>query len=237
VKGPKQIRTKTAPPEKKKGLRMLELVKATGLPKSTILHYVSEGLLPEPIKTRPNMAYYDPQCIERVELIKTLQGRYRLPLAKIKNLLELKDQGRDLNLRMELAEVVFGPADPDPLDEAAFGQATGLTPDQLRALRDTRLLLPLNPGQFDREDVGMGRLYAQGLALGLKVEDLSFYPELGWRIVDQEMSLRRRVTHHLPEDMDALITIRLTQAARATRSYVIDRLFQLRAAASRDLKE
>jgi len=237
VKNPQQTRKKPAPPENKKLLRMQELVKATGVPKSTILHYLAEGLLPEPVKTSRNMAYYDPQCIERLEFIKTLQGRYRLPLAKIKNLLELKDQGRDLSLRMELAEVVFGPADPAPLDEEAFCQATGLTPAQLRALQDNQLILPLNPGQFDREDVGMGRLYTQGLALGLKVEDLSFYPELGRRIVDQEMALRRRLTHHLPEDMDALITIRLTQAARATRSYVIDRLFQLRAAAARDLKE
>jgi predicted DNA-binding transcriptional regulator AlpA len=38
------------------GLRMRELVAATGVAKSTILHYLNEGLLPAPVKTSRNMA-------------------------------------------------------------------------------------------------------------------------------------------------------------------------------------
>ena len=39
-----------------KGLRMKQLMEATGLPKSTLLYYVEQGLLPPPVKTSPNMA-------------------------------------------------------------------------------------------------------------------------------------------------------------------------------------
>ena len=49
--------------------RMNELVEGTGVPKSTILHYLHQGLLPEPIKTIPNMASYDPECINRIRFI------------------------------------------------------------------------------------------------------------------------------------------------------------------------
>ena len=45
---------------------MNELTGATGVPKSTILYYIAQGLLPEPRKTSPNMAYYDPACVERL---------------------------------------------------------------------------------------------------------------------------------------------------------------------------
>ena len=38
-------------------LKMKELMEATGVTKATILHYVKEGLLPEPVKTGRNMAY------------------------------------------------------------------------------------------------------------------------------------------------------------------------------------
>ena len=52
---------------------MKELVQATGLPKSTILHYLNQGLLSQPVKTSPNMAYYDPSCVQRVAMIKEMQ--------------------------------------------------------------------------------------------------------------------------------------------------------------------
>ena len=45
---------------------------ATGVPKSTILHYLKEGLLPKPYKTCWNMAYYLPACVERITFIKML---------------------------------------------------------------------------------------------------------------------------------------------------------------------
>jgi hypothetical protein len=51
------------------------------------------------------------------------------------------------------------------------------------------------------------------------------------------MDLRRRLTSHLPLAQDAAVTLRMVQGARATRGYVIDRLFQKRVAAARDLKD
>lgn len=218
-------------------LRMQELVKATGLPKSTILFYANEGLLSEPVKTSSNMAYYHPDSIERLRFIKTMQNTHRLPLSKIKNLMAWRAEGQDVTLRVELVKGVFGESHGPLLDEAAFCQATGLTPDQTKELVRARLLLPLESGHFDQEDVGMGLLYARGLALGMKVEDLTFYPLLAKQIVDEEMALRRRLTHDLPAELDAGRTLQMVQAARATRSYVIDRIFRLRIAAARDLKD
>jgi hypothetical protein len=48
---------------------------------------------------------------------------------------------------------------------------------------------PANSGlaRFDREDVVMGKVLAQGLAWGYRVEDLVFYVQAGEEIVDREM--------------------------------------------------
>ena len=218
-------------------LRMRELVEATGVPKSTILHYVREGLLPEPIKTSPNMAYYRPESVERVRFIKTVQNSHRLPLAKIKSLLVWRDQGQDITLRLELIQGIFGQVEGPLLERTAFLNATGLSPIQLDELLHARLILPLESDRFDREDVAMGVIYAASLAQGVKVEDVAFYSTLGKQLVDEEMALRRRLTSHLPDEADAGRTLRLVRAARATRSYVIDRLFQHRVAKARDLKD
>ncbi|HEX2265513.1 MAG TPA: MerR family transcriptional regulator [Solirubrobacterales bacterium] len=67
---------------------MRELAEASGVPAPTIKHYLREGLLPEPVKTSRNMAYYPPEFVDRIKLIKRLQEERYLPLKAIKNVLE-----------------------------------------------------------------------------------------------------------------------------------------------------
>ena len=69
-------------------LKMRELAEASGVPAPTIKHYLREGLLPEPVKTSRNMAYYPPQFVNRIKLIKRLQEERFLPLKAIKNVLD-----------------------------------------------------------------------------------------------------------------------------------------------------
>jgi DNA-binding transcriptional MerR regulator len=216
---------------------MGELTEATGLPKSTILHYVAQGLLPEPVRTCRNAAFYDPECVERAKYIKEVQNTYSFPLEKIKKLLRSRDEGRDSAALMELHAVVFGAHVGEALDQKAFGLATGLDPSQVVELLEANLLLPLEQGVFRHEDVDAGKTYAAAFALGLKAPDLAFYGSIAKELVDQEMHLRERLTGHLPDDQDARVTTQLTMGARALRNYVIDRVFQHRVAAAKTLKD
>jgi DNA-binding transcriptional MerR regulator len=223
--------------ERRTGLKMRDLANATGLPKSTILHYVAQGLLPAPEKTSRNMAYYDPSCVEKVEFIRSIQDRYSFPLAKIRSLLSARDEGKDMGPLIELSEAVFGPGEGPPIDEQAFSEATGLAPKEMAQLNKKGLLLPLEAGRYSQSDVAAGKIYAKGFAAGITVADLSFYAEAAKRIVDEEMKLRKRLTSHLPEDRDAAVTTGMVRAAREIRNYVIDRTFQQRIAAARKLQD
>ena len=69
-------------------LRMGELAEAAGVSAGTIKHYLREGLLPEPVKTSRNMAWYPREFVERVQLIKQLQEERFLPLKVIKEVLD-----------------------------------------------------------------------------------------------------------------------------------------------------
>jgi DNA-binding transcriptional MerR regulator len=69
-------------------LKMSELAEATGVSAGTIKHYLREGLLPEPVRTSRNMAYYPPDFVERVRLIKRLQEQRFMPLKVIKRMLD-----------------------------------------------------------------------------------------------------------------------------------------------------
>ena len=222
----------------KPGLRMNELVKETGVPKSTILHYLNQGLLPEPQKTSPNMAYYDPSCIDRIQYIQHLQRRHRLSLSEIKQMLARKGQDLNFSIFNDLDTIIFGRIQDTRLLKASdFCATTGLSRQQLKDLLDAKLLLPLQEGLYDPQDIGMGKMYAAVSAFGLGGKDMTEYVALCEKIVDHEMALRKRLTHHLPYDEDAALTIELVKAARMMRAYIIDRMFQNRVAAMNDLKD
>src|SRR5687768_17733370 len=69
-------------------LKISELAERSGVPVATVRHYLREGLLPEPVKTSRNMAYYPPEFIERIRLIKQLQEERFMPLRAIKSVLD-----------------------------------------------------------------------------------------------------------------------------------------------------
>ena len=197
--------------EEKTELRMKDLVEATGAAKSTILFYVEKGLLPQPRKTSPNMAWYDPACIERIGFIRHLQQNHNMPLDKIKILLDSRDAGEDLAPLLELGQAVFWEEKGTPLGREEFCRETGMTSEQVDVLLKSRLLLPLEDGFFDQHDVTLGKIYAQGAANGMTVEDMEFYPRLGKEIVDREMRLRARITGDLPMKEDAAVTIEMVR--------------------------
>jgi DNA-binding transcriptional MerR regulator len=103
-------------------LRMGELAQASGVPAATIKHYLREGLLPEPVKTSRNMAYYPPEFVDRIRLIKRLQEERFMPLRAIKSVLD-EDPGRARAL-IELEDRI--------LDRALAGERTRTSAAQVR---------------------------------------------------------------------------------------------------------
>ena len=68
-------------------LKIGELADRSGVSPGTIRHYLREGLLPKPVKTSRNMAYYPADYVERIALIKRLQEERFMPLRVIKSML------------------------------------------------------------------------------------------------------------------------------------------------------
>ncbi len=71
-------------------LKVSQVSKATGVSTSAINYYVRIGLLPPPLKTHKNMAYYDSSFIQMINYIKRLQYQKHLPLDKIKEIMGKK---------------------------------------------------------------------------------------------------------------------------------------------------
>jgi DNA-binding transcriptional MerR regulator len=107
-------------------LKMGELAEASGVSAGTIKHYLREGLLPEPVRTSRNMAYYPPEFVERIRLIKQLQEERFMPLKLIKSVLE-EDPDRARAL-VELEDRI--------LDRALQGEQKRVSAAELRRRYD-----------------------------------------------------------------------------------------------------
>ena len=125
----------------KKLLKMGDLVRCTGVQKETIHFYIHKGLLPRPLKTGKNMAYYDESYIERIRLIKELQRKQFLPLNVIKELLakpsdKLSKAEIDMIRKGEpdLAKLQRRRDAYEPMSISRLSERTGLPLDEIEAM-------------------------------------------------------------------------------------------------------
>jgi DNA-binding transcriptional MerR regulator len=215
-------------------LKIGEIAKRSGTPASTIRYYVQEGLLPKPEKTNEKMAYYDENCIERLRTIQDIKEKRYFPLYLIKNILRRLDEGLTLTEAEAVENAVFGVnerAGNSLIEREQFLAATGLTEKELREAQKLGILIPFNTDSdkllYNEDDVRVGREGIKKLAaLGMKLQELAFWVELGGKIVAREMALRRKIVAGKSTRENVAITAELTRIGDFYRDYILRRLFQ-----------
>jgi DNA-binding transcriptional MerR regulator len=188
-------------------LRMGELAEASGVPAPTIKHYLREGLLPEPVKTSRNMAYYPPEFVDRIKLIKQLQEERFMPLRAIKSVLD-EDPGRARAL-VELEDRI--------LDRALAGERTrtsaaeareryGVPKEVLDRLEKLEVLSPNSRG-YSPSDVkiieAISRFRAGGYdeEIGFTVYDTLRYKSALEELVREEVGIvMERLAGEIPPE-------------------------------------
>jgi DNA-binding transcriptional MerR regulator len=215
-------------------LKIGEIAKRSGVRTSTIRYYVQEGLLPKPEKANEKMAYYNEGCIERLQIIQELQEKRYFPLYLIKNILRRMDEGLSLPEAETVENAVFGSDDRigrELIDRPAFLAATGLTEKELKQAENLGILIPFTTGAdktlYNEDDIRIGRDgLKKMIKLGLALDELSFFVELGKKIVAKEMVLRRKIVTGKSTRENILITAELTRIGDFYRDYIMRRLFQ-----------
>jgi DNA-binding transcriptional MerR regulator len=175
-------------------LKMSELAEQSGVSSGTIKHYLREGLLPEPVRTSRNMAYYPPDFVERIRLIKRLQEERFMPLRLIKDVID-DDPDRAVAL-VELEDRI--------LERAVTAQESGrisrsdvkrryeVPENVLKRMEELGILTPTSRG-YDQDDVGIieaiSRFRAGGYdeSLGFTVYDALRYREYLQPLVADEV--------------------------------------------------
>jgi DNA-binding transcriptional MerR regulator len=194
-------------------LRMGELARASGVSAATIKHYLREGLLPEPVKTSRNMAYYPAEFVDRIKLIKQLQEERYMPLRVIKDLLD-EDPHRARSL-IELGDRLLEHAlagERERVSAAEVRDRYEIPQEVLDRLAELEVLTPDGDG-YSPTDVriveAISRFRAGGYEerIGFTVYDTLRYKEAMASLVKQEVDvLMERLAGEMdPDDAMALI--------------------------------
>jgi DNA-binding transcriptional MerR regulator len=174
---------------------MGELAEASGVPAPTIKHYLREGLLPEPVKTSRNMAYYPPEFVDRIKLIKRLQEERFLPLKAIKNVLD-EDPDR-AEAMLELGDQILDRAlagERSRTSAAEVRKRYGVPKEVLDRLAELEVLTPNSRG-YSPSDVtiieAISRFRAGGYdeQIGFTVYDTLRYKAALEELVRQEVDV------------------------------------------------
>jgi DNA-binding transcriptional MerR regulator len=178
-------------------LKMSELAERSGVSAGTIKHYLREGLLGEGdgiVRTSRNMAYYPPEYVERITLIKRLQEDRFMPLRVIKGMLdEDPDRAHKLvELEDRIIERALERRESERVSPAEVQRRYDLPQNVLDRLAEIGVLTPTKRG-YDDDDVAiieaMVRFRAGGYdeALGFTVYDTLRYREALQPLVEEEI--------------------------------------------------
>jgi DNA-binding transcriptional MerR regulator len=195
-------------------LKISELADRSDVSVGTIKHYLREGLLPEPVKTSRNMAYYPEEFVERIRLIKQLQEERFMPLRLIKSMLD--DEPERARALIELEDRI--------LEHALKGEGkTRVSAAEVRArydmpqevldrLAELEVLTPSSRG-YSTSDVriieAISRFRAGGYSekIGFTVYDTVRYKRAMEELVKEEVRVltERLAGEKLPEEVVELL--------------------------------
>ena len=129
-------------------LKMSQLADASGVSAGTIKHYLREGLLPEPVRTSRNMAYYPPDFVERIRLIKQLQEERFMPLRVIKRMLDDDPERTRALVEIEdrIIETAMAGEDETRVSRAELERRYGVPREVIDRLAELEVLSPNSRG-------------------------------------------------------------------------------------------
>jgi DNA-binding transcriptional MerR regulator len=208
-------------------LKMSELAERSGVSPGTIRYYLREGLLgdgEEVVRTSRNMAYYPPEYVERIELIKRLQEERFMPLRVIKGALE--DDPERVHALIELEDRILERAlasaeDHSRVSRRAAQERYGVPRNVLERLAEIGVLTPNQRG-YDRDDVKIIEAIASFRAGG-------YEEALGFTVYDT-LRYRTALEPLVEEEVQALL-------GRLAGEVDVDRAMEIVAAGTEPLRE
>ena len=158
--------------------KISELVAQTDVPKSTILYYIREGLLPEAKKIKSNVHRYSDEHIELIKYIKYMKQEMGSSNEQIKLALENKNQSfaSSFSMLAPLMQTLSAiPKDAKHFTKKEFIEYYDIDINLLEDLLTDGILVPINNDDFTDKEASIIRLIENFNEVGIEYEIIKKY--------------------------------------------------------------
>ena len=180
--------------------KISELVTKTNVPKSTILYYIREGLLPEAKKIKSNVHRYSDRHVELIGYIKYMKEEIGSTNEQIKYALQNQNQSFSSSATMlqPLMNTLSAiPSDAEHYTKKQFIEHFDIDTTFLEELLHDGIVLPLNEDDYTDREASIIKLVSYFKEVGIDYSILKAYvhhakalSELEYKMQEQLCSVR-----------------------------------------------
>ena len=157
---------------------MSEIVAITDVPKSTILYYIREGLLPEANKIKSNVHRYNDAHIELIKYIQYMQKQLGRSIEQIRYSIQNKNKSFSSSFQMlePLMNTLSGlPSDIEYYTKEQFIEKFNLDKNLVEKLLEDFILVPTASDTFTQQELSVVQLVIHYQEVGIGYEILKSY--------------------------------------------------------------
>ena len=205
---------------------MSELVAKTNVPKSTILYYIKEGLLPQAIKVKANLHKYDDEHIELIKYIKYMKEEMGSSIDEIKIILKNKNDSFSSSYSMlaPLMNTLSGEsATLQHYTRVEFIEHFDIDESLLNQLLNDDILIPLNENNFTQKEASIINLVESFMEVGVDYSVLKEYVKHAKIISELEQKMQKDLCKVKNEDNFSTLWKIMFETLFSTNEYIFNR--------------
>lgn len=206
--------------------KISELVALTHVPKSTILYYIKEGLLPEAIKLKSNVHCYSEEHVELIKYIKYMQQEMGSSIEEIKGILQNKNQSMASSFSMlaPLMETLSAiPPTAKHYTKQEFTDYFDIDPILLEKLLKDGILIPTGGDDYTDKEASIIRLIEDYNDIGLEYTLLKEYVTQAKVLANLECQLQQQLCKKRTDETFSTLWKIMFETLFNAKSYIFSR--------------
>ena len=158
--------------------KISELVSKTNVPKSTILYYIREGLLPKAKKLKSNVHRYSDEHVELIKYILYMKEEIGSSNEQIKYALQNKNRSLSSSFKMlePLMHTLSGvPVNTEHYTKDEFLETFNVDQTLVEQLLKDEILMPIDKNDYTEKEASIVKLVQHFKEVGIEYELLKSY--------------------------------------------------------------
>lgn len=206
--------------------KISEVVTKTDVPKSTILYYIKEGLLPEAKKIKSNVHKYSNEHIELLKYIKYMQETMGSSIDEIKSALEKKNDSFSGSYTMlaPLMNTLSGETSyTKQYTESEFLEYFDIEKQLFDTLLKDEILIPLHNNTFTEKEASIIVLVENFIEVGVDYSILKEYVKHGRILAELEQKMQKSLCQVKSEKNFSMLWKIMFETLFRTKEYILNR--------------